>query len=67
MTLFANCQHQNDDSLRRVAHSSRPFGLSGGRSSPNSVIPTGEDHREGDDLRSGGTRCCPVPQLQGLA
>jgi hypothetical protein len=21
------------------------------------VIPTGEDHREGDDLRSGGTLC----------
>ena len=24
---------------------------------PRSVIPTGGDHREGDDLRSGGTLC----------
>ena len=24
---------------------------------PNPVIPTGGDHREGDDLRSGGTLC----------
>jgi len=25
---------------------------------PNSVIPTEADHRECDDLRSGGTLCC---------
>jgi hypothetical protein len=27
---------------------------------PNSVIPTGADHRESDDLRGGGTLCCDV-------
>ena|SRR5271166_2046784 len=27
------------------------------REHPHSVIPTGADHRESDDLRSGGTLC----------
>jgi hypothetical protein len=31
--------------------------------SPSSFIPTEADHREGDDLRSGGPLCCDVNQL----
>jgi len=41
--------------------------LEGARSYlPNSVIPTGADHREGDDLRSGGTWCCNVTRAGWL-
>ena len=29
------------------------------------VIPTGIDHRKGDDLRSGGTCCCDVNRREG--